>query len=376
MDYLGDFKAKDINNINKLKLICLRIKTGKSENFSLRVSEIAIFIDVPGKIIRYFNPNGEKINILNLIKKIKKKIFKDQKVKFEYNKDNPFGKTSEDFFQMNLNKSENYFSWLNNPKAGASKKLMSDFWVYDPKNKSIVLSKNILKKDIGKYKKIYVEKLEKIAKSNSRKLRNFIKKRDQNELIHLTTHKIDQLQDTTKDQTSHFYSTYHNPKGLWVSCGLSWLNWAEKNFGPTTQWGLATYVYSITPSRKVYKISSLEEFKKFIYRFKSKRPDPEKSSGFLDWTKIKRRYHGLIICPYLGNEIWGEKANTFYLDFYGEKEAVNSFFEKLTGDPLWKKNFYILSEWYRHWETATGVIWNPRGIKKLELIFRTEISID
>ena len=40
----------------------------------------------------------------------------------------------------------------------------------------------------------------------------------------------------------------------------------------------------------------------------------------------------------------------------------------------WKNNYVLLSEWYRHWECASGVIWNVNGIASCDLIKETDFS--
>ena len=57
--------------------------------------------------------------------------------------------------------------------------------------------------------------------------------------------------------------------------------------------------------------------------------------------------------------IGGEVAHDFFVDLMGNR---------------WKNNMILLSEWYRHWECASGVIWNISGISSCDLIKETDFS--
>lgn len=82
--------------------------------------------------------------------------------------------------------------------------------------------------------------------------------------------------------------------------------------------------------------------------------------------KNKKKYDGLIICPYLGNKIWGKGANQ--IGIYGNKDKINEYYKKILGDKKIKTNIYFLAEWYRHWEEGSGVIWRKTGIDNINLL--------
>jgi len=109
---------------------------------------------------------------------------------------------------------------------------------------------------------------------------------------------------------------------------------------------------------------SFFQFEKFINTYKN-------NDKFLDiknvinWKKVKEDYDGLIICPYLGDEIWGKDANNF--QFNGDPVVITNYITNIVG-VSWKKKLYFLAEWYRHWETSSGVIWKKSGIKNIILI--------
>lgn len=157
---------------------------------------------------------------------------------------------------------------------------------------------------------------------------------------------------------------YQNPYGLWFGCGADWQNFIE-TVGPSP-WAFSTHLYEIELSDTVKRISSVDELKEFIDEYKN--PDSELTiTNVMNWDKIKEDYDGLVICPYLGNEIWGNLAHSMSLD--GVPESIDQYVKKLAGDS-WKTNIFFLAEWYRHWETGSGVVWRASGIKDFKLVER------
>ena len=157
---------------------------------------------------------------------------------------------------------------------------------------------------------------------------------------------------------------YHNPYGLWFGCGSDWQNYINS----PSQWTFSTHLYEIEFTDNVFKINSVEELKDFINKYKNN-DKILTITNVLNWDKIKEDYDGMVICPYLGYEIWGLKANKMSLR--GDPVAINEYIKKLTGDS-WKDNIFFLAEWYRHWETGSGVIWRSSGIKDFRLVQRMD----
>lgn len=155
---------------------------------------------------------------------------------------------------------------------------------------------------------------------------------------------------------------YHNPYGLWFGCGADWQHYI--NF--PSSWSFSTHLYEIELSDSVKKISSVKELENFIDEFKN--ADSILSvTNVLNWDKIKEKYDGMVICPYLGDELWGPNANK--MGFDGVPQAINEYVQKIGGDG-WKDNILFLAEWYRHWETGSGVIWRDSGVKDFKLVER------
>jgi len=210
------------------------------------------------------------------------------------------------------------------------------------------------------YKKInFYEKKE--AKRILKKALGLKKKMKDDKYYHLSNKKIDEIKTITS-RKSHLSSIFYNPRGFWISCGSSWIDFCLDNY--QVHWLKSKYLYEIEVNDSVKKIKNIKEFTDFFGNYLNKKV--EKFKDLIDWNQIKKDYHGLIICPYLGNKIWKNKEAIKSYGFYNEK-LVKSL-EKIFGKELFKHQEFIY-EWYRHWETATGVIWNKKGIKEIKLIY-------
>lgn len=155
---------------------------------------------------------------------------------------------------------------------------------------------------------------------------------------------------------------YHNPYGIWLSCGISWQNFLEDS---VDQWTLSTYLYQIVPTDTVLKISNLKNFKLFIDKYKKNKKEV---SDIINWKQVKEDYDGLIICPYLGDKIWGKDSVNMKIMTRGKTNKWDEYVNQIMGNK-WKDDIVFTAEWYRHWEEGTGVIWKPStGLKKLKLI--------
>jgi hypothetical protein len=217
-------------------------------------------------------------------------------------------------------------------------------------------------------KKIHIimddKQLIKLSKMNDKKIKNTIQSQPKykSKFFHVSTKEFPYpIQDKNKDKSSWLgKGIYKNPRGIWFSCGVSW----QKYIGnKPNQWSLATYVYELEPSDTVLKISSIDELKKFINEFKK---DNIKIIDIINWNRVKKEYDGLIICPYLGDIIWGKNANNFSI--YGNNKQINEYINKVVGNK-WKNNIYFTAEWYRHWEEGTGIIWKPStGLINIRLL--------
>jgi len=206
--------------------------------------------------------------------------------------------------------------------------------------------------------------LQKLAKKNDAKIKQTISKQKnfKHKYYHVASQPFKNIEDKDQDKTSWVgCGLYTNPQGVWISCSLSW----QKYIGnKPNQWSLATYIYEVVPSDTILKISSLKELKKFIDEYMNEKKHL-KIYDVIDWDRVKKDYDGLIICPYLGNKIWGKNANKFCM--WGDKKQLDHYVQKVVGNE-WKNSIFFLAEWYRHWEEASGVIWKKDGIDDIRLI--------
>ena len=161
-------------------------------------------------------------------------------------------------------------------------------------------------------------------------------------------------------------SLYHKPQGLWISCGTSWLDYVNKTINVPHKYNLFSYTYKIELFDNVKIISEKEELNKFIKKYK-KKPDDIRLYDIIDWERVKNDFAGLVITPHLGNKIWRESSDVMRIN---GAESAHDFFCDLMGNK-WKNNALLLSEWYRSWECASGVIWNLNGVASFTLVKRT-----
>ena len=154
---------------------------------------------------------------------------------------------------------------------------------------------------------------------------------------------------------------YHNPRGLWFSYNSNWIKWMLTKSKPCykNQWLIAKYVYEIVLTDinilHIQNYNELIEFhKKYI------------ENNVINWKLVKKNYDGLIIYPYLGFDIWNKINNV--TNFRLNNETYKHMIDILGNDIMKYPKIYL--EWYRHWETGSGVVWKKRAIKKINLIYK------
>ena len=273
------------------------------------------------------------------------------------------------YYEKYLKYKQKYLYLQNNIQNGGISQSYSRIYVYNKLN-NVIERINYNKYDNKIH--IYVDdkKLEKIAIKNDKQIKKIISSQEnyKNKFYHVSINEFEYpIIDKKEDYTSWLGNgIYKNPKGIWISCGLSWQKFIGNR---VSNWSLSSFIYDIEPSETILYIKSVDELKKFINEFKK---NNVKMNDVINWKKVKNKYDGLIICPYLGNDIWGKNATGFGL--YGENNNIENYINKLNNK--WKNDIYFTAEWYRHWEEASGVIWKPStGIKSVNLISKINIKI-
>lgn len=164
-------------------------------------------------------------------------------------------------------------------------------------------------------------------------------------------------------------SIYYNPNDLWCSVGDSWLNYVKQQIKKPSIWNLFNYVYDVSINDSVLVINSKNELYDFIDKFKNN-DDDIKIYNVINWELVKNTYNRLIV---LDQDIFDINTNDKMIIL--GNESVQLFVEKLFGDN-WKNNKILLSEWIRHWETKTGVIWSGKEIKHIKLLKKISYVVE
>ena len=220
------------------------------------------------------------------------------------------------------------------------------------------------------------DQIYKIGKKNVHDVKKFIHKHKLNDsFLHFSMTPIEKLDTTIIDSNLKpglKQSVYYNPQGLWLSHGSGWLDYVETNIKKPSSSNLFPYIYKIEVFDSVKLITNKDDFYKFIKTYKRK-PSDIKFNDIIDWAKVRKDCDGLIITPWLGNKIWHNTStpNDRFEIIGGE--SAHDFISEIMG-ARWKNNNIVLSEWYRHWECASGVIWNVNGIASCDLIKETDFS--
>ncbi len=122
------------------------------------------------------------------------------------------------------------------------------------------------------------------------------------------------------------------PDGVWYDCGGEWLRWVESEM---PHW-LGDYTYRLFLDKgKMLYIDSPEMLDIFTqtYRATAVEGVSSPSSYYIDWPAVAKKYTGIEICPY-----------------------------------IWERRMSRHTEWYYGWDLASGCVWDPCIIRKLERI--------
>lgn len=242
----------------------------------------------------------------------------------------------------------------------------SQYIYYDTENENFVFTDK--KKSGSKYIRLPLIELIKIYQKNLSNIKNYITRHDyQTSFFYFSCKEINKLAlPKSKPETN---TIYNKPTGIWLSYGSSWLDYVSKHYEFPNKYNLFTYTYKVELYDTVKVITDKDELFKFIKKYK-KKPDDIRIYDIIDWEKVKEDYSGLVIAPHLGSKIWRDNYDSMVI--YG-REAVHDYFVDLLGNK-WKNNNLMLSEWYRGWECACGVIWNISSIASFKLCKKSNHS--
>jgi len=278
-------------------------------------------------------------------------------------------------------------SLLLDDKNNIIKKILGGFQGYDKKYKTIGLfSDKYVKNNENEFVKLSDDDMKNYIKKNIESVNSFFKNNPKykNKFIHFSLYPINsytanynfEKSKNVKSKDFKYYNKtlYKNPDGLWLSDGPAWINFFDvddinncNNINNINNWIASSYLYDVDINKTVLQIKNINQFKKFINKYKL--PDNKiKIYNVIDWKKVYKDYNGLIITPYLADNILGKHANTITISTnHKNLDPLQYYYENLLGKK-WKKNIVALSEWYRHWDISSGVIWNIKGINNINLI--------
>lgn len=230
-------------------------------------------------------------------------------------------------------------------------------WVFKNKTKTLApASGSVFQRTVSE------EKLDYLVKKNRKALIQTMDKEPQS-FYHVSLEPIPKLKMNPRKLFVSWLENpnYFNPMGFWISKGSDWIKWLPHS--SQISWNMATYIYKVVPSKTVLRIHHEEQFLRFVQTYRNKKC--RTINCVINWKKVAKDWDGLIISPYLGEKLLGKGAT--YINWEGDPKYVTNFYQKILGSD-YDKNPAFLSQWYRHWEIASGVIWHKRGIQDFYLV--------
>ncbi len=127
----------------------------------------------------------------------------------------------------------------------------------------------------------------------------------------------------------------YKPNGLWVSVDGpdDWPSWcASENFRDCAN--QFRYTVHLAKRCRVLVLDTLHEMVDFNRQYSHK---PISAYSQINWPRVAQDHDGLIIAPY-----------------------------------HWDLRYEDDFNWYYGWDCASGCIWHPRAVKRLELVYTPE----
>lgn len=148
------------------------------------------------------------------------------------------------------------------------------------------------------------------------------------------------------------YARGDKPNGFWLSDesrgAYGWRSWCRDNAFRTYSMRYKHEV-ELVPDAKILHIRTQTELYDFTQKYgyslldrleRAKGPSdpnmiwqPRQIIDSIEWWQLTKKYHGIIITPY-----------------------------------LWSCRLESWSHWYYTWDCASGVIWNPRAIASVRMV--------
>ena len=122
------------------------------------------------------------------------------------------------------------------------------------------------------------------------------------------------------------------PSGFYYDIDLDWLRWLDgENYFDNDGW-MRSYLYEVEiEASRLLLIHDLKTFDAFNLEYQ--RPLMEGlNMKIIDWKRVAENYAGVEIAPY-----------------------------------FWPRRLHMDYFWYHGWDCASGVVWQPGGIKSIGL---------
>lgn len=136
-------------------------------------------------------------------------------------------------------------------------------------------------------------------------------------------------------RSSPQYPNSYKPEGLWLSvdgeddwlsCSAAMKSVMEQGFDCRNK---LRHVVTLAEGHCVLSLDTLEKLSAFDREYGYQR---ESLGTFIDWERVAQDHDGIIISPY-----WGKSPGE---DFF----------------------------WYLGWDCASGCIWHPRAVARIEIV--------
>lgn len=222
------------------------------------------------------------------------------------------------------------------------------------------------------YERYVDEVRDKLKKLRAFLTKKFAYKDMEDVYIHVSPTKIENIKNTDEKMRLSNKHFNYNPSGLWFSCGLDWIDLLLNNSENMVNYNIDfAYQFDLNEN-KIYNISTKDQFFELIRNYQKK--SPEGLGDIMNSDKIRKNYSGLKICPYrfdvlnpiITESTKGESVRTL--------KVSKKVLSKVLGKDITIDKYNLMTEWYRHWDVASGVVWKVNGIDSIKLLAKYDVN--
>lgn len=222
------------------------------------------------------------------------------------------------------------------------------------------------------YEKYVDEVRDKLKKLRAFLTKKFAYKNMEDIYIHVSPTKIEDVKNTNEKMRLSNKHFNYNPSGLWFSCGLEWIDLLLGNSENMVNYNVDyAYQFNLDES-KIYSVHTKDQFFKLINDYHKK--SPEGLGDVMNSDKIRKDYSGLKICPYRFDVLNPIITETTKGESIRALKVSKKVLSKVLGQGITVENYNLMTEWYRHWDVASGVVWKTNGLESLKLLAQYDID--